>query len=191
MRKLIYYVACTVDGYIARANDTFDFFLPYGEHFADLIAAFPETFPAPARQPMGVDGPNQLFDTVLMGRNTYDIGAQAGLTSPYPHLTQYVVSRTMQESPDPAVQLITENPRDLVRQLKQQEGKHIWLCGGGVLAADVFDLIDEVILKINPMLLGAGKPLFTGAHRETPLELISSRSYPNGFVLAHYRLNHS
>ena len=47
MRKL-YYVACTVDRFIARTDGSFDFFLQDGEHFADLVTSFPETFPAPA-----------------------------------------------------------------------------------------------------------------------------------------------
>jgi len=53
-RRLVYYVACTVDGFIAREDGSFDWALSEGEHFADLIEKFPETFPAHLRQVLGV-----------------------------------------------------------------------------------------------------------------------------------------
>ena len=64
---------------------------------------FPETFPARYRQHIGNEAANQVFDTVLMGRATYEAGVRKGLTSPYPTLDQYVISATMTESPDPEV----------------------------------------------------------------------------------------
>jgi dihydrofolate reductase len=86
MRKLVYYVACTVDGFIARTDGSFDGFQTEGEHLADLFASFPETVPAHLREALGVHGPNRHFETVLMGRATYDVGAKLGFTNPYPHL---------------------------------------------------------------------------------------------------------
>jgi len=188
VRQLVYYGAITLDGFIARPDGAFDCFLFEGEHFRDLYDRFPETFPTHYRAAAGIDRAPQRLDTVLMGRHTYEVGLREGLTNPYAHLRQFVVSRTMRESPDPAVQLHTGDPVDLVRRLKTEDGKDIWLCGGGKLAGAVASEIDELILKINPVVIGAGIPLFdgfAGARHGAPLE---HKTYPNGFVLARYSL---
>ncbi len=191
MRELKYYVACTVDRFIAAEDGSFDAFLMEGEHLADLNTEMPETVPGHARQAAGVQGcPNRVFDAVLMGRNTYETGSKHGVTSPYPHLEQYLFSRTMKASPDPAVELVSRDELAMVRRLKQSAGKDIWLCGGGTLAAALFAEIDELVLKVNPVVLGAGIPLFAGAVTRTPLELTGVRSYENGVALMRYRLRH-
>ena len=189
MRELKYYVAATVDGFIARPDGSFDgFFLAEGEHFADLVALFPETFSALLRPALGIDAPNREFDTVLMGRHTYEVGLRAGVTSPYPHLAQYLFSRTLSASPDPAVRLVTGDPLAFVRSLKGAAGKHVWLCGGGELAAALFPEIDELILKLNPVLFGSGIPLFARPVERGRLALADRRVYGNGFQLLRYRL---
>lgn len=188
MRKLIYYIAISTDGFIASSDGSFDAFPMQGEHFPDLIADFPETFPGPARGPLGISGPNRVFDAVLMGKATYDVGARQGLTSPYPHLDQYVVSTSLTETPDPAVKLIRSHPLQAVRELKAQTGRAVWLCGGSKLASTLYDEIDEVIVKINPLLLGAGIPMFSNKVPPTALRLIERKVYPNGFVRLHSAL---
>ena len=169
MRELKYYVACTVDRFIAREDGSFDFFLAEGEHMAALIRLFPETFPGHLRDALGVRAANRCFDTVLMGRRTYWVGVNLGVTSPYPHMKQYLFSSTLKESPDKNVQLVSGDALAFVRKLKKQPGKNIWLCGGGELATTLFPEIDEIILKVNPILLGSGIPLFSGDVKETSL----------------------
>lgn len=188
MRKLIYYVACTVDGFIARADGAFDCFLTEGEHFADLFASFPETVPSHLREALGVHAENRHFDAVLMGRMTYEVGVKLGVTSPYPQMKQYLFSRSMKESPDAAVELVHGDAAEKVRELKQEPGKDIWLCGGGELATQLFPEIDELILKVNPVVIGAGIPLFRGEVKTTALEVTESKSYSNGFRIVHYRV---
>ncbi|HZN10450.1 MAG TPA: dihydrofolate reductase family protein [Blastocatellia bacterium] len=188
MRELKYYVACTVDGFIAREDGSFDCFLAEGEHFADLLRLFPETIPGHLREALGVTAGNQLFDAVLMGRKTYEVGLKVGVTSPYPTMKQYLFSRSMTGSPDENVELVSGDAAARVRELKQEAGKDIWLCGGGELAATLFPEIDEIILKVNPVLIGSGIPLFAGAVKPTELELTDSKVYRNGFMLARYRL---
>ncbi len=190
MSELKYYVACTVDGFIAREDGSFDFFLAEGEHFTDLLASFPETIPAHLRDALGVRAGNKWFDAVLMGRRTYEVGSKVGVTNPYPQMKQYLFSRTLRESPDEHVELISGDAIAAVKELKKQTGKDIWLCGGGDLATTLFSEIDELILKMNPVLLGSGIPLFSGAIKQTALELIDSKSYGNGFMLIRYRLTH-
>ncbi|MEG3838758.1 dihydrofolate reductase family protein [Microcoleus sp. herbarium14] len=188
MRKLKYYVACTVDGFIAREDGSFDCFPMQGEHFTDLFEFFPETFPAHVQKALGISAENKQFDAVLMGRKTYEVGLNVGLTNPYPTLKQYVFSHSMKASPDRNVELVSDDAVGLVRELKQEAGKDIWLCGGGDLAATVVSEIDEMIVKLNPVVIGSGIPLFSGAIGPTNLELIDRKIYSNGFLLLHYRL---
>lgn len=189
MRKLVYYVACTVDGFIAREDGSFDCFLFEGEHFTDLVRNFPETFPAHAHEMFGVTASeNKRFDAVLMGRRTYEVGALAGFTNPYPQMKQYLFSRSLKTSPDAAVELVSEYALAKVKELKRESGRDIWLCGGGELAGQLFSEIDELILKVNPVVIGAGIPLFRGGVEPTALEVTESKSYPNGFRIVHHKM---
>jgi dihydrofolate reductase len=190
MRQLKYYVACTVDRFIAREDDSYDFFLVEGEHITDLLTAFPETIPAHVRDHLGITAEKRCFDTVLMGRKTYEIGLKEGISNPYPQMKQYVFSKTLKDIPDEAVELVSVDPLVFVKELKQQPGQDIWLCGGGNLATVLFSEIDELILKVNPILLGSGIPLFSGVVQQTSLELTDSKIYDNGFMLLHYRVKH-
>ncbi len=106
---------------------------------------------------------NKHFDAVLMGRNTYEAGVKAGVSDPYPTMKQYDFSTTMKESPDENVTLVSENAAELVGGLKNESGKDIWLAGGASLSTSLFSegLVDELILKVNPVVLGSGIPLFS------------------------------
>jgi dihydrofolate reductase len=190
MRELTYYVACSVDGFIAHADGSHSGFSQDGEYFADLFSSFPETVPSHLRDVMGIHSENRWFDIVLMGRKTYEIGLKDGVTSPYSHMKQYLFSRSMQQSPDGKVELVSENAIELVKTLKNESGQGIWLCGGANLAATLFahHLIDQLILKVNPFLMGSGIPLFSGVIQQTALELINSRIYENGVVMLYYKV---
>lgn len=120
-----------------------------------------------------------------MGRATYEPGLKLGWTSPYAHLRQYVVSRTL-VSPDPAVTVVGD-PVALVRELKEQEGMDIWLCGGGKLAAALRDEIDELIIKRNPLVIGSGIPLFDGPFTPTGFAPVSTRSFDSGLAITHFK----
>ena len=188
MRRLTYFIASTVDGFIARKDGTFDFFPMTGEHLPYIAAEFPETFSGPHRAAVGVDAANAHFDTVLMGRNTYEVGVALGITSPYPHLRQYVVSRTITTSPDPAINLVTRDPVECVRELKREAGLGIWLCGGASLAGALFQEIDQLIVKVNPVVLGSGIPLFEGARGATTLELTDHKAFAGGVAIHCYNV---
>jgi dihydrofolate reductase len=190
MRDLTYYVACSVDGFIARTDGSHDGFSQEGEYFADLFSTFPETVPSHLRDVMGIHSANKWFDVVLMGRKTYEIGLNDGITSPYSHMKQYLFSRTIKKSPDGNVQLVSEKAAELVASLKNETGKGIWLCGGANLAATLFEssLVNQLILKINPFLMGSGIPLFSGAIQQSALELTDSKIYENGVARLHYKV---
>jgi dihydrofolate reductase len=120
-----------------------------------------------------------------MGRGTYEPGLAVGMTSPYPQLRQYVFSRSLTGA-DPDVEIVAGDPVEVVRRLRREDGLGIWLCGGGRLAAQLRDEIDELILKINPVVLGAGIPLFAGEFRPAQLRLAETRTFETGTILATY-----
>ena len=173
MRKLKYHVASTLDGFIAHEDHTIDGFVAEGEHVTDYLESLKND-----------------YDAVLMGRRTYEFGFQFGVTNPYPWMKQYVLSRTMESSPDPNVDLISQNIIDFVRELKAETGKDVYLCGGADLAGRLLaeGLVDEIILKLNPVIFGSGIPLFSGAIKQTDMELTGSKVYASGVVLLSYRV---
>ncbi|MFG2597790.1 dihydrofolate reductase family protein [Streptomyces sp. NPDC048462] len=167
MRKLVYYIASTLDGFIAGPDGADptgpDGFWPIpDDYIAHVIAEYPETLPGPARTALSISAPGRHFDTVLEGRRSYEVGLRAGVTDAYPHLRHLVFSRTLGESPDPSVEVVADDPVARVRELKREEGKAIWLVGGGELAGALYSEIDTLIVKLSPMTLGAGIPLFSG-----------------------------
>lgn len=186
MRKLVYFVAITADGFVAAEDGSFDAFLMQGPHMADLVADYPETLPTHVRNVLGITAPNRTFDAVLMGRTTYEMGSKEGVTNPYAHLQQYLFSSSIGKSPDPAVELVKGDAPAFVRGLKAREGRDIWLCGGGKLAATLADEIDELVLKLNPVVLGAGIKLFGSAIKPLHLKPIDKRIYDNGYLRLHY-----
>lgn len=165
MRKLVYYIAATLDGFIAGPDGADptgpDGFWPIPDDYVQHLATeYPETLPAPAREALAVTAEGTHFDTVLEGRKSYEIGLDAGITDAYPHLRHLVFSTTLAESPDPAVELVTGDPVAKVRELKQEDGKDIWLIGGGELAGALYGEIDRLIVKLGPLTTGTGIPLF-------------------------------
>ncbi|MEU9040121.1 MULTISPECIES: dihydrofolate reductase family protein [unclassified Kitasatospora] len=189
MRKLSYFVGTTIDGFIAAPNGDFDFFMPHlTEDFAPtLFTEYPETIPTPGRTAVGIaEAPNKHFDTVLQGRGSYDVGLAVGLTSPYAHLRQIVFSRTLESSPDPAVEVTAEDPLSVVRRLKQEDGLGIWLCGGADLAGRLLPEIDELIIKQYPVVAGSGIPLFRTGFEPRTFTLTDSRVFERGNVILTY-----
>ncbi|MCM2413896.1 dihydrofolate reductase family protein [Streptomyces sp. RKAG290] len=166
MRKLVYFIASTLDGFIAGPDGADpsgpDGFWPIPEDYVGhLIAEYPETLPGPARTALSITAEGTRFDTVLEGRRSYEIGLKAGLTDAYPHLRHIVFSRTLGESPDPAVEVVAADPVARVKELKDEEGKDIWLVGGAELAASLYSEIDRLVIKQSPLTIGAGIPLFS------------------------------
>ncbi|SDL30720.1 dihydrofolate reductase family protein [Streptomyces indicus] len=194
MRKLVYYIAVTLDGQIAGPDGSDptsgpDAFWPIADDYLQHLAAeFPETLPAPAREALGITAPGTRFDTVLEGRRTYQLGVDAGVPDAYPHLRHLVFSRTLTQSPAPSVELVAEDPVETVRRLKKEDGKDIWLIGGGELAGALYGEIDQLILKLAPLTVGTGIPLF-GTHARfepTAFTLTDSKILESGSAFLTY-----
>ncbi|MEW2524654.1 dihydrofolate reductase family protein [Streptomyces sp. NPDC047071] len=191
MRKLTYFVAVSIDGFIGDPSGDANAYMPYvDEEFLEFLKTeYPETISVAGRRVLGFDGaPNQKFDTVIQGRNTYQVGLDEGIPSPYAHLREYVASRSLGAAPDPKVQVIADDLIGKVRALKAEESDlDIWLCGGARLAGLLRDEIDELVLKTYPVLLGSGMPMFSGVESAVSgFALTSSRVFGNGVVVRNY-----
>ncbi len=170
MRNVIYSVAASLDGYIAG---------PAGEY--DWIPEEPE-----------IDWGEFLgrFDTVLMGRGTWEVLAREG-PGPTVGMRTFVFSTTLEEIEDERITLVREDAADAVRGLREEAGKAIWLMGGGVLFGSLLDagLVDQIEVAVVPVLLGSGIPLLPERDGKTALELLDSRIYPSGIVSLRYALH--
>lgn len=169
MRKVIYAVATSVDGYIAGAAEAMDW-LRWSEDASRLNAAAWE----------GVD-------TILMGRRTFDFAVRGGGT--FGGLTSYVFSRSMERSPEGS-ELVRQDAAGFVHTMKSRPGGAIMLMGGGELASALIGggAVDEIALNIHPLLLGAGTRLIDRLPDRVELELVETRALQMDCVLARYRL---
>jgi dihydrofolate reductase len=178
MRSLTYFVATSLDGFIAAPDGSFDGFPMSGDHIDALVRDYPETLPGAALAALGVKAAHATFDTVLMGWNTYAVGYDQGQSDPYPHLRSFVFTRAHGvREPHPNVAVTEEHPVAVVKRIKAEpSSKDIWLCGGATLASELASEIDRLVLKVNPVVLGAGIGLF------------AQRPYaPQSFTLQHTR----
>jgi dihydrofolate reductase len=190
LRKLTYFIACSIDGFIGDEGGDASFAYPFvdEEFFEFLKSEYPETLATHGRRSLGVDDlANKKFDTVVQGRASYDVALKEGITSPYAHLREYVVSRTLQESPDPHVEIIGSDPAGKVRELKAEDGEFgIYLCGGSRMAGELLDEIDELVIKTYPVVLGSGMPMFGSGFAVTEFELDEVRAFKNGVLVRTY-----
>lgn len=152
MQKLVYHVASSIDGHIAGADGSFDCFLNDPEHVPDFLKAI------------------ESRDIVLMGQRLTKSHCGPASPHPYPRMESYLFSQSLKKSPDPRVTLIEDDPPGFVAMLKERPGRGIWLCGGGELAGILLQagLIDEIVLKLNPLVIGDGTPLFAGVSAAQP-----------------------
>jgi dihydrofolate reductase len=159
VRKLVYLVASSIDGYIAGpgGGDPTTFWPMSPEYVRHLVEELPETLPGAAREALGATGEGTHFDTVVEGRTSYEVGTAAGVADAYPHLRHIVFSRTL--GPSEHVEVVATDPVARVRELKQEDGKDIWLVGGATLAGALFAEIDRLVVKLGPLTLGSGVPL--------------------------------
>lgn len=172
--KISIYIATSIDGYIARADGSLD--------WLDRVGGFEEDY--------GFKKFVNSIDAVIMGRKTYEVAATAHGTPhwPYQGKKMIVLSTTLQ-TVVPEAQLYTGDLITLINQLHAEGIRHIWVDGGVTISQFLrLNKVDEMILSLIPLLLGAGFPLFD-IGKEIPCRLISSQSYPSGLVQLHYALS--
>jgi dihydrofolate reductase len=174
VRRIVLYIAASLDGYIARADGSLDW----------LDAA------AVAGEDYGYGEFLSTCDTLLVGGVTF---RQLLGSGEYPYAGKRVYVFTRQgpvDVPEGAeVEFVDSDPAELARRLLDEPGDDIWLVGGSAVIQPVVDagLVDEIILSVIPVVLGEGIHLFAHGTLEKRLELLDERSYPGGIVQLRYR----
>ena len=171
MRSIRYAVAMSLDGYIAG---------PQGEN--DWITMDPEIDFAALMS---------RFDTVLMGRRTFEVVRRGPGGGSMPGLKSVVVSRTLKAGDCPGLTLIGDNVGEAMQELRAAAGKDIWLFGGGTLFRSLLELgqVDAVDVAVVPVLLGGGTPLLRPETDRKKLELVGHRIYAKtGIVSLEYKV---
>src|ERR1051325_1674668 len=176
-RKIIVYIATSADGFIARKDGSSDWL----------------NRPRPAGN-YGMDEFFKSIDTILWGRKTYDKALayfKKGGGAYSSKSKNYVFTHNPPESPGPIVEFVTEPVEVFAPRLRKQEGKDIWMMGGGGIIASFLDAgeIDEFIIHVIPKFIGEGIPLIEPRHRDVSLELLASHAYPDGVVRLHYAVD--
>lgn len=171
MRKVVLYIATSIDGCIARTDGSLDWLERVDTEEEDY--GYEEFFDS--------------IDTTLMGNTTFKQILGFDVEFPYQNKRNLVFTRG-EPKETPYATVTNHDPAELVRQLKKEEGKDIWLVGGGTLNGALLsaDLIDQMIITITPVVLGEGIRLFEGGAPELPWELTGADAYDNGFLQLTY-----
>ncbi len=175
MNKVIYYVASSLDGFISGANGDVSKFLPQGKavekYQADLLN----------------------FRTVIMGRKTYEFGYQFGIVPgqpAYPHMEHHIFSETIKIEQLADKVHIEKKSIHRIKKILTASETDVYLCGGGQFAGWLLDngLIDQLKLKLNPILLGDGVRLFGNSKTSLIGKLIEKESFDSGLQFLTYNI---
>jgi dihydrofolate reductase len=168
-KRVRYQVATTLDGFIAGPNGEYDWIVQ--DPAVDFNALYKQ------------------FDTVIMGRKTFEPVMKTGQSGAMPGLDVIIFSRTLPPRTAKGVRITNDDPREVVAALKKRTGRDIWLFGGGVLFRTLLDagLVDTVEVAVMPVMLGEGIPLLPpGAAAK--LVLSDRKVLPSGIVVLAYRV---
>lgn len=164
MRKVVLYAAMSLDGYLADRNGGVDWLSGHGnieeyDSYGNFV---------------------QEIDTVIMGRKTYDqiVNVLSVDAWVYPNLKSIVITHEKKVSQD-MIHFTDENPCDVIRRIRHEKGKDIWICGGAHIIHQLMqaDMIDRYHLAIIPTILGNGISLFQPLVQEMKLKLVEQKSY--------------
>jgi len=172
-RKVILYIAASVDGYIAKPDDDLS--------FLSIVEKEGEDY--------GYTHFISTVDTVILGRKTYDWVLSQVPEYLYPEKDTYVITRTAR--PDIGnTRFYNGDLKSLILTLKSRPGKHIFIDGGAEIVHELLklQLIDELIISVIPILVGNGTSLFKDGRPEQRLELLSSKQFDNGLIQQHYKV---
>lgn len=168
-RKIHLFIAMSLDGYIADSKGGVDWLKGQGND-SETIDTYSEFV--------------KNIDTILMGQNTYhQIVTELSPTEwVYRDFKTYVITHTEHLSTE-KIHFTSISPVDLLKKLKAEKGKDIWICGGANIIQLLLyeDMIDQYYISIIPTLLGSGIRLFENGKRELKLKLLKTQTY-NGIT---------
>lgn len=170
-RKVILYIAASLDGYIATHDEDLKFLESVEREGEDY----------------GYGKFIKSVDAVIVGRKTYDKVLSMGFDFPHADKESYIITRTPR--PDIGnIRFYTGEVKELVLKLKSEPGNNIFVDGGSEIVHLLMseNLIDEYIISIIPVLLGDGIRLFRDGRPQEDLRLISSTAFESGLVQLHY-----
>ena len=182
MRKIIFQNMITLDGFFEGPNREIDWHV-VDDEFNQYAINFCRS-----------------LDGLIFGRVTYE-----GMASYWPtpearrddpivtelmnRLPKVVFSRTLEKAGWENSRLVKGDAVQEINRLKQQPGKDLAIFGSANLATTLVqdNLIDEYRIFVNPVVLGAGTPLFQGVKDRLKLKLVSSKTFQSGLVLLIYQ----
>lgn len=173
MKKIVYYVACSLDGYIAGKNDDISKFILQGEGVEKYQSDLAN------------------FKSVIMGRKTYEFGFQYGLEPgqpAYPNMEHHIFSNSLKIDNLSESVKIANLSVDKVNEIRQNAKTDIYLCGGGEFAGWLLEngLIDQLKLKLNPVVIGGGTRLFGSSTATEKWKLKEKDSFSDGLQILTY-----
>lgn len=174
MAKIVLYIACSIDGFIAKPDGNLDWL---------------NTFPNPDNIDYGYSDLLKRTSCIIMGRKTYSEVLGFGIDWPYSGIKTFVVSNNHSfETKTPDTYKLNGNILEAVDKIKLETSKDIWLVGGGQLVTYFLnnDLINKMIISIIPIILGEGISLFPDNPKVTNWTLIDNTSYSTGIVTLTY-----
>jgi len=174
MRKLLIYIATSLDGYIAKPNDDLS--------FLKIVEKDGEDY--------GYKDFTESIDTIILGRKTYDWVLNEIGPSHYDNGKRNIYVITRKAKPRIGkIKFYDGNLSELISQLKSINGKNIYCDGGAEIINELLknDLIDELIISVIPILLGSGTRLFKDGRPEQILGLVSAKNFDTGLIQLHYK----
>ena len=170
-RKLILYIAMSLDGYIAATSDDLG--------FLSIVEQPGEDY--------GYREFIKRIDTIIIGRKSFDKVISMGFEYPHKDKDVYIISRTPKTGYG-TFRYYSDDLRELILRLKSKPGKDIFCDGGAEIVNELLmdDLIDEFVISVIPIMIGDGVPLFKKGRPELKLQLINSMCYDKGLVQLHY-----
>lgn len=169
--KISIYIAASIDGYIARKDNSLD--------WMDRVGGFDEDY--------GFKKFLDSVDSLIIGRKTYEVATT--VPDPYPGKRVVVLSNSL-ESVREGMELYRGDLAQLAAKLHAEGARHVWIDGGVTISQFLAaQMVDTMTLSVIPILLGDGLPLFNVIGKEIPCRLIASRGYESGLVQLNYEIH--